>query len=567
LNELGIISYYGMITRRESAGVVVLGSNAKGEAVLLFFNRSLGTTKVLMPSNNSNESFKPRAISSSDNIYLVCNRLSGQNKTLSLIMVDSNYKLYCGELAKGYAEDVQIIHFNDTFFIGYRVTANSSVSVLEVRVLGVNTTQGNSSGSNGTASNESSIFAGKLNLSVNQLIYSTNIKGAFRLGLASDGFNECAYFVYNADNRIRLKLLSGMMPFNTSVFSENGDDSKGDGGWECMGTYYTPAIHAVYLWNSSILIAGQAASAAGGVKSPAFWQFTSVGSGVFIKNNIASGNNSSTIGYKTDYFCMLEYNHSLTAGGMKTNTSSGQSVAVIDILTISLFGNISVQNNDGNSDRADERNLAQTAGVVILTAGGTLLLGYILLVAAAERYRYSFFFIIAPLYSRISKENAQDNFTRGQILGYLKANPGVHYRKLLEALDIGNGNLTYHLRVLEKEGLIRSRNKGLKKYFFPADIPLGTEILILNETQRFILTYLKTHPGSTLTVLADVTGVSVAYCSRQVKELEEAGVIRVVQQGPNKFCYIAEHFFEQIRNTAVPRAIRLDSRFSGKPIL
>ena len=59
------------------------------------------------------------------------------------------------------------------------------------------------------------------------------------------------------------------------------------------------------------------------------------------------------------------------------------------------------------------------------------------------------------MYTRIQKDDELDKFVRGQIYGYIKTNPGVHYNKIRREIDIKNGTLSYHLRVLEKTELIK----------------------------------------------------------------------------------------------------------------
>ncbi|MEC8589720.1 MAG: hypothetical protein VXY35_06170, partial [Candidatus Thermoplasmatota archaeon] len=46
-----------------------------------------------------------------------------------------------------------------------------------------------------------------------------------------------------------------------------------------------------------------------------------------------------------------------------------------------------------------------------------------------------------------TSETSDGRFQRGRLLGYLTANPGCHFRALLSALDMSNGQLSHHLRV------------------------------------------------------------------------------------------------------------------------
>ena len=61
-------------------------------------------------------------------------------------------------------------------------------------------------------------------------------------------------------------------------------------------------------------------------------------------------------------------------------------------------------------------------------------------------------------------------YQRGRIMGYLTANPGVHFRALLGALSMSNGQLTHHLKHLESEERIWRRKDGRLVRFYPSTI-------------------------------------------------------------------------------------------------
>ena len=50
----------------------------------------------------------------------------------------------------------------------------------------------------------------------------------------------------------------------------------------------------------------------------------------------------------------------------------------------------------------------------------------------------------------VRRRDYDGEFQRGRVVGYLVANPGVHFRALLAALDMSNGQLAHHLKVLEE---------------------------------------------------------------------------------------------------------------------
>ncbi|MDI6856629.1 MAG: CARDB domain-containing protein, partial [Candidatus Thermoplasmatota archaeon] len=92
----------------------------------------------------------------------------------------------------------------------------------------------------------------------------------------------------------------------------------------------------------------------------------------------------------------------------------------------------------------------------------------IVIVAAllgTEVGKYSLFSFFAPLYIK-RKYAALDQFTRGRIYNYIELNPGAHYNSIRSSLNLGNGTLSYHLKILEKESYIRTETEGMYRRFY-----------------------------------------------------------------------------------------------------
>ncbi len=75
------------------------------------------------------------------------------------------------------------------------------------------------------------------------------------------------------------------------------------------------------------------------------------------------------------------------------------------------------------------------------------------------------------LVGMVRKNNQRDGeYQRGRIMGYLTANPGVHFRALLAALSMSNGQLSHHLKYLENGDQIWRRKDGRLVRFYPTTI-------------------------------------------------------------------------------------------------
>jgi len=65
-----------------------------------------------------------------------------------------------------------------------------------------------------------------------------------------------------------------------------------------------------------------------------------------------------------------------------------------------------------------------------------------------------------------TQETSDGRFQRGRLMGYLTANPGCHFRALMAALKMSNGQITHHLRLLENQELIwRLKDGRLVRYY------------------------------------------------------------------------------------------------------
>ena len=165
-------------------------------------------------------------------------------------------------------------------------------------------------------------------------------------------------------------------------------------------------------------------------------------------------------------------------------------------------------------------------------AVGGLALGAVLFLSLTEvGFLALAFSLIVPLFTRLKPDRVLDNFTRGQIYGYIRANPGAHYSELHQALDLENGVLAYHLRVLMREAYIVARNEGVFKRFYPRDYKIPRRRRVLTRLQVDILEAVAGEPGLTQRALARRLGESRQVVSYNVRVLREAGLLRGAGEG------------------------------------
>jgi DNA-binding MarR family transcriptional regulator len=178
-----------------------------------------------------------------------------------------------------------------------------------------------------------------------------------------------------------------------------------------------------------------------------------------------------------------------------------------------------------------------------LTLSFGLLMVGLAVFTESGRYRLLVLFtLLLPFYSRIQKEDVLDQFVRGQIYGFIKTNPGVHYNQILRKVGVKNGTLSYHLGVLEKTELIQSRREGLKyRVFYPTGMNFPkSERFRLTALQIQIIDLLKRKPGITQKELARLLDQKPQTINYNMKVLDQANLVSVMKNGRRTTCFAVE---------------------------
>ncbi len=145
-----------------------------------------------------------------------------------------------------------------------------------------------------------------------------------------------------------------------------------------------------------------------------------------------------------------------------------------------------------------------------------------------ENWKYLLLSLFAlPLYSRIHGNRTLDNFVRGQVYGHVQSKPGTHFNEIRKTLKLGNGNLAYHLRKLEKEGFIKSTRDKRFKRFYPVGVEVPEEDGIrLSKTQENILDFIEQHPKSSQKEIANKLKESQQTISYNINVLVREGFLK-----------------------------------------
>ena len=74
---------------------------------------------------------------------------------------------------------------------------------------------------------------------------------------------------------------------------------------------------------------------------------------------------------------------------------------------------------------------------------------------------------LSPLYTKLKRDRILNHNVRKDIYDFLQQNPGTNYSKMRSELGLQTSSTVHHLRVLEREGLIRSHKELGRRLFYP----------------------------------------------------------------------------------------------------
>jgi predicted transcriptional regulator len=167
----------------------------------------------------------------------------------------------------------------------------------------------------------------------------------------------------------------------------------------------------------------------------------------------------------------------------------------------------------------------------------------ILAVLGTEAGKYALLLmLVVPLYTRLKPDQVKDQFVRGQILGYVKANPGETYSAIRRALKLSNGQFVYHARILESQNLIRSVKDGANRRFYPEGMRIPREVkdVQLNQVQRIIYTIILEYPGISQSRIAKMMELAPSTVNYHVNIMTKVGVIERKRSGRLSLCFAAD---------------------------
>lgn len=120
--------------------------------------------------------------------------------------------------------------------------------------------------------------------------------------------------------------------------------------------------------------------------------------------------------------------------------------------------------------------------------------------------------------------------TRKMILAHIMEHPGISFNILMSVFRMSEGNLRYHLNMLEKERSVRSKLIKGKKCYFPYDARMllliqGGRPRDLNSDEKIVLRLLDHRGTATWNDLLLGTGLSRSRLTNSIRNLKKKEII------------------------------------------
>jgi len=157
-----------------------------------------------------------------------------------------------------------------------------------------------------------------------------------------------------------------------------------------------------------------------------------------------------------------------------------------------------------------------------------------------EGWKYRIFSGI-PLYSKLKHGTIATQKNREKLINAIKVNPGITYNRLRREVELGNGVISHHLKILEREKEIISRNNGTYKHFFLKGTKLPSVLRYLNITQSAIIYNLERSDTPLCQKdLQESTGSSSSTISYNLDKLLRKKVVRRKINSEGSYLYSLE---------------------------
>jgi len=127
-------------------------------------------------------------------------------------------------------------------------------------------------------------------------------------------------------------------------------------------------------------------------------------------------------------------------------------------------------------------------------------------------------------YTRIKQKKILDNDIRHNLYAYINHNPGKHFRKIKKHMKVSQGTLTHHIRFLMEAELIKAKQQGNFKFYYPTW--MKDQQKPITPVQNEIIEIIKQQSGIEIKDLAEKVGRESRTVRYHLNNLSDLGMVR-----------------------------------------
>lgn len=131
--------------------------------------------------------------------------------------------------------------------------------------------------------------------------------------------------------------------------------------------------------------------------------------------------------------------------------------------------------------------------------------------------------LLIPLYSRLKRSDILKHDVRAGVHAHIAKHPGIRYEELRRALELPNGVLAFHLRILQREGFVATRAAWTRRTYYATGAAMPPAPAARGEV---LVALLSKHPGLTPSEVASRLSMSRQLAHYHLRALERQGTIR-----------------------------------------
>jgi len=184
-----------------------------------------------------------------------------------------------------------------------------------------------------------------------------------------------------------------------------------------------------------------------------------------------------------------------------------------------------------NTETISDELIVGAAGIGLISILGVAM-------AVFEPLKFKAISVFAtPLFSKVRGQDILENQRRRKIYSLIRERPYIHLNGIRRELSLGPGEVVYHLRVLEREGLVRSESRGIRKVFHITGVKIGRDNFLPTTLQRKIIKLISLEPGISQREISRRLNINPSTVNYNLRNLERRRLVDIVRTNSRSRCY------------------------------